>query len=309
VRTDDLSGARGTGQLARLTRQVAAALDGVRLYAWRSGVDYWADLAYRGDTLLGVVRSPRHESLATGYEGTVDFGAVLEKEVAVLALLAGHGIPVPPVRAWHRRRGPDELSWMLYDYVPHEPDSTLTPALRRQLGAITRDIHAIVTDHPSLVPDRAWPDYMARRLHERLTSAARYCPELVADEVLAVAGPLLKGRSEVSLALLHMDLRAANVCVRQGQIVAVLDVANAIGGDPLLELARIRNYGLLTTEFCAGYGWPAQALRDVASVLDLYELDTAALLTVVAAEETNDQALLASSQRRVRELSAALLHR
>jgi aminoglycoside phosphotransferase (APT) family kinase protein len=316
VRTDDLPGGpeaprSGTDRLTLLTRQVGAALGGggIRLRAWRAGVDFWADLAYADDALLGVVRSPRYESLATAYEGTVDFGAVVEKEVAVLALLAEHGVPVPPVRAWRRRRVPDELSWMLYDHVPHEPVETLTPPLQKQLGAIARDIHAISTDDPSLVPDRPWPNYVAERLRTRLTSAVKYCPDLLLDEVLAVAVPLLVSRSAVDLALLHMDLRTPNICVRDGRIVAVLDVANAIAGDPLLELARIRSYGLLTTEFRAGYGLSAEALHDFASVLDVYELDTAALLTVVAVKEIDDEALLARSRGRVRELSAALLRR
>ena len=127
--------------------------------------------------------------------------------------------------------------------------------------------------------------------------------------MLAVAVPLLAARSAVDPALLHMDLWAPNICVRDGRIVAVLDVANAVAGDPLLELARLRNYGLLTTEFCEGYGLSAGVLLDVARFLDVYELDTAALLTVVAVEEIDDEALLARSRGRVRELSAALRRR
>jgi aminoglycoside phosphotransferase (APT) family kinase protein len=272
-------------------------------------VDFRADFAYSADELLGVLRSPRREQLETAYEGTVDFGAVLAKEVAVFALLGAHGVPVPRVHAWYRRQDPGELSWMLCDYVPHEPVEVLTPPLQRQLGGIARDIHAIRADDPSLQPIRPWPQYMQQRLHGRLAAAARYCQDLPVEEVLAAAGPLLAGRAGAGGSLLHMDLRAANLCVRDGQIVAVLDVANAIGGDPLLELGRIRNYGLLTPEFCDGYGVAAAALAEVASVLDVYELETAALLTVVAVEEAGDEALLVSSRDRVRELCAALLHR
>ncbi len=270
-------------------------------------MDFWADLAHVGDRLLGVVRSPRHESLSTAYEGTVDFGAVVEKEIVVLGLLAEHGVPVPRVWGWHRRQGPDELSWMLYEHIPHEPVEALTPALQRQLGTIARDIHAITPVPPSLAPDRPWLDYLTERLTARLTSAATYAPELPVEELLARAARLLTERSTVDLVLLHMDLRPANVCVHDGQIVAVLDVANALAGDPLFELARIRNYGLLTTSFREGYGLSAEQLRDCADVLDLYELETAALLTVVAVEEIDDETLHASSRARLRELSALVL--
>lgn len=315
MRTDDVpdgSGPTRSGayRLTLLSRQVGATLgdDGIRVRSWRAGVDFWADLAYIGDTLLGVVRSPRHESLATAYEGAVDFGAVVEKEVIVFRLLAEHGVPVPRVRSWYRRRHPEELSWMLCDHVPHEPVETLTPPMQRQLGAITKDIHAITTVPPSLMPDRPWPEYLTERLRTRLTAAMKYCPELPVDELETTAAALLADRSAADLALLHMDLRPANVCVRDGRIAAVLDVANALAGDPLLELARIRNYGLLTTSFRAGYGLSAEQLHGFAGVLDLYELDTAALLTVVAVEEIDDEALHASSRSRLGELSAALLH-
>jgi aminoglycoside phosphotransferase (APT) family kinase protein len=124
---------------------------------------------------------------------------------------------------------------------------------------------------------------------------------------LASATRLLAERSTVDPVLLHMDLRPANLCVRDGQIVAVLDVANALAGDPLFELARIRNYGLLTDSFCAGYGLSAGQLRDVGSVVDLYELETAALLTVVAVEEIDDETLHTSSRARLRDLGTLVL--
>ncbi|HEX6869696.1 MAG TPA: phosphotransferase [Micromonosporaceae bacterium] len=298
----------GADRLTRLARQVGVALGeaGVRLRAWRSGVDFWADLAYVGDRLLGVLRSPRHEVLVTAYEGVVDFGAVVEREVIVFGLLAEAGVPVPRVHAWYRRRDPNERSWLLCEQVPHEPVETLTPALQLRLGAIAKEIHAISTGIAALLPDQPWPRYLAGRLADRLRSARRYCPELPVDELLGIAEPLLAGRSAVQPVLLHLDLRPANLCVRDGQIAAVLDVANAVAGDPLLELARIRNYGLLTSDFQAGYGLSGEWLRDHARVLDLYELDTAALLTVVAVEEIQDEALHAQSRRRLLELSAAL---
>jgi aminoglycoside phosphotransferase (APT) family kinase protein len=298
-------------RLAVLEQQVGEDLgdDRIQIRTWRAGVDFWADLAYRGDGVLGVVRTPRHESLETSYEGTVDFGAVVEKEVVVLRLLADHGVPVPAVRGWRRSRGPGGLSWLLCDHVAHEPAPTLTPALQHELGRIARTIHGITTDAPQLRPTAPWPAYVLDRLETRLIAAGKYCEQLPIDELLRLAEPAVAVRAASATALLHMDLRPANVCIRGGRIVAVIDVANAIVGDPLLELARIRSYGLLTEPFCAGYGATLQDLVRWRSLLDIYELDTAALLTVVAVEEAADDKLFASARTRIEQLSGALLGR
>jgi aminoglycoside phosphotransferase (APT) family kinase protein len=86
-----------------------------------------------------------------------------------------------------------------------------------------------------------------------------------------------------------MNLRAANVCVREGGIVALIDVANCLVGDPLLELGRIRAHGLLDQEFLTGYGLDLATLtHNEMTLLDVYDLDTAALLTVVGIEEIDD---------------------
>jgi aminoglycoside phosphotransferase (APT) family kinase protein len=296
-------------RLATLTREVSEALgeDHVQVRAWRAGVDFWADLAYRGDEVLGVVRTPRYQTVQTRYEGTVDFGAVIEKEVLVLGLLASHGVPVPAVHGWRRGRGPDGLSWLLCDHVEHEPTSRLTPELQQQLGRIARTIHSVTTDAPQLLPAARWPTYVIDRLRSRLTAASKYFADLPIDELLRRAAPAVVPRRASATSLLHMDLRAANLCIREGRIVAVIDVANAIVGDPLLELARIRSYGLLTEAFCAGYETSPEELGRWRMLLDVYELDTAALLTVVAMEEAADADLYASALARTEELTAALL--
>ena len=86
-----------------------------------------------------------------------------------------------------------------------------------------------------------------------------------------------------------MDLRPANLGVRDGRIEAIIDVANCTVGDPLLELARIRRHGLFGEEFLGGYGLDVcEPGPDELTLLDIYELDTAALLTVVAAEELTE---------------------
>jgi aminoglycoside phosphotransferase (APT) family kinase protein len=107
-----------------------------------------------------------------------------------------------------------------------------------------------------------------------------------------------------------MDLRAANVCVKNGNIAALIDVANCIVGDPLMELGRVRAYGLLCDDFLLGYGLDLDQLStEEMTLLDIYELDTAALLTVVAVEEFHDRALHREQALRAEHLATRIVGR
>lgn len=88
---------------------------------------------------------------------------------------------------------------------------------------------------------------------------------------------------------MHMDLRADNICVRDGRIVGLLDMTNALAGDPGLEIGRLRAYGLLDQMFEDGYG--ALAARQAPLAVDVYSLDTTAMLALLAREELADRAM------------------
>lgn len=259
---------------------------------WRAGTDFWADLVETGDG-PAVVRSPRIERVETSYDGVVDFGEVIEKEVAALGLMAAAGIPVPRVLGW--RRG--DPSWVLLSYIEHDEGAAVP---LRRLGELTREVHGIRPSVPGLRPFESWTGFIRDRLGQRLAAARRYC-DLPASLERRVTARLAT-REEHATSLLHMDLRPANICVADGRVAALIDVANCIVGDPLMELGRIRGYGLLTGEFLAGYGDPE---LDPA-LLDLYELDTALLLTVVSVEEFDDPGLHREQAARATELAARL---
>jgi aminoglycoside phosphotransferase (APT) family kinase protein len=260
---------------------------------WRAGTDFWADLVDTDDG-LAVVRSPRIERAETSYDGVVDFGAVIEKEVEALELMSGAGIPVPKVLG--RRLDP---SWILLSYVPHD-EGAAVPLDR--LGELTRKLHGIRPSAGALRPPSSWTGFVRNRLRQRLHAARRYCDLPGDDALLGPVTALLETREAHATSLLHMDLRPANVCVAGGEIAALIDVANCIVGDPLMELGRVRGYGLLTEEFRAGYGGPAES-----TLLDVYELDTALLLTVVSVEEFDDPALHREQSARARELARSVL--
>ena len=271
--------------------QLARSL-GLPVRPWRAGTDFWADRAETADG-PAVVRSPRIDRVETSYDGVVDFGAVIEKEVTALGLMAAAGIPVPRVLGW--RRG--DPSWVLRSYIEHAEGAAVP---LRRLGALTRDVHDIRPSVPGLRPFESWTCFIQDRLGQRLEAARRYCdlPGSLERPVTA----LLASREEHTTSLLHMDLRPANVCVADGGIAALMDVANCIVGDPLMELGRIRGYGLLTDEFLAGYGSPELS----PALLDLYELDTALLLTVVSVEEFDDPDLHRDQATRATELAARI---
>jgi aminoglycoside phosphotransferase (APT) family kinase protein len=267
--------------------------DSVRVEPYREGVDSWVDLVMRRGAPFAVVRSSKVERRPTRYEGLVDYGQVLEKEVAVARLLRAAGVPTPAIIAWQRTADPDrEPSWMLVEFVPHQPADQLSRDSGRELGAIARRIHAIEPAGEDLRAfDRidCWRDWIRQRILARLAAAARYMP--LPDE--AALEPRLRAalaeRPAQPRALLHLDLRGPNLAIDGNRIVSVFDLANAIVGDPYLELARIRGCGLLTPAFLEGYGGEPHLAHDRA--LDAYELDLAALLVVVSREEMNDERL------------------
>ncbi|MFJ4877353.1 phosphotransferase family protein [Streptomyces sp. NPDC088745] len=301
---------KATARTTVLEAEVGRALGdpGIRVAPWREGVDYFADLARHPDgRIAGVVRSPRHEVLQTDYEGAVDFADVLAKEVNVLGLLGVAGVPAPHVLDWRRRDAPDGISWMLCEHIEHQPTEELNEDQQQELGGITRAIHSIRPGRTVGRPPGPWPSYVLGRLTDRLRAAEKYCPGLSTDTVLSRCAADVPADADRTGALLHLDLRAPNICVRQGSIAAVIDVANAITGDPWLELARIRFCGLFTEAFRAGYGLDDADVEHHRRILDFYELDIAALLTVVAVEEIDDQELLASSRERLEHLCAQIV--
>jgi len=294
-------------RIGALTPSVRQALGDAALTVrpWRQGLDFWADLA-RSAGQLCVLRSPRQELLETTYDGLTDFGDVIEREVTALSLMAKACIPVPSVLGW-RRRQPGVPSWVMLSYIEHEDEPDLP---LHQLGELTRRLHDICPDVAGLEQADDWSALMGARLFRRIDAASAYCDLPVGHRLRESVSRLLRSRQDHATSLLHMDLRPENVCVRDGRVAAIIDVANCIVGDPLLELGRIRGYGLLDGDFLSGYGLDTRQLgADELTLLDLYELDTAALLTTVAVEEIDDAKLHAEQAARSEYLASRIVDR
>jgi aminoglycoside phosphotransferase (APT) family kinase protein len=279
----------------------------VEVRPWRQGTDFRADLAVRDGRVLGVVRTPRVEIADTDYDGVIDYGAVLAKEVRVGRLLRRHGIPTPAVLA-SGERGDGALTWVMSELVEQGTADALSPAMQSELGRLCARIHGIPAGEVrAVLPPASWHDVFLGRMAHRLAGLSRLCAIGDPARLLARIRQIATGHQPSRLSLLHLDLRPENLCVDGDRIVAVLDLANATVGDPLFELGRLRAIGQLTDRFLGGYG-EVRAVPDgiAGPVMLVYELETTALLTAVAKEETQDATLFDRMRARSEEIVAQL---
>ena len=284
-------------RLCRLRRSLADRLGDPRVEVepYRDGVDCWVDLVRRPSVPPAVVRSAKAERYMTRYEGLVDFGASVEKEVLVAHLLRNAAVPTPAVLAWHYTADPEYApSWMLLEFIEHTPVDRPPVAVESHLGQIARRIHTINPSGADLAMfkrSQPWGDWICERIMMRIGAAATYVPVPPIPVVERALRSALSSRDRHARALLHLDLRGPNLAIRDDRIVGVFDFGNAIVGDPYLELARIRSCNLLSLSFLQGYGEEPLELERCRRTLDAYELDVTALLVVVSREEFNDPEL------------------
>ena len=94
TRTQDSVEARHS----ELSAELSSSFDTqVAVVGWREGFDYHADLALAPGQWTRVVLSPRVEELNTSYEGSVDFGEVINRQALAYAAAGSAGVPVPSV--------------------------------------------------------------------------------------------------------------------------------------------------------------------------------------------------------------------
>ncbi|MFC3983536.1 phosphotransferase family protein [Streptosporangium jomthongense] len=279
----------------RMARQLADRLPpGCVISPWRRGADYAALLVEADGERRFVLRVPLREVTPTAYDGTVDFGAVLEREVLAHGVLARAGVPVAGLRGWRRARGEGERSWMLLDLVPDDGAAELGETRLRRLGEVLARVHTAdvpASRRAGLGADCA-PEAMARRIEIRVGALAARVP-LDGHRALVEAATTVAGEraGRAPLRLLHMDLRRENLCFHGDDLVAVLDLSNCTMGDPAAELGRMRAYGLLEGPLLAGYGQAGGEPADERTIT-AYAADTFALLGLLGTDEFADQALV-----------------
>lgn len=248
-----------------------------------------------------VIRTASHRVLDNDNDLMIDTRDLLRQEALLAGHLRRHGVPTPVVHWLHLGSDGD---FLLSEFVAS--DST-APAMR-EVGRLAALIHAApvpdvhlaeqgLLDVEDLIVTRL------RRRFSRMQARASVSAELPPDAELRA---LLRWPA-ARRALLHMDLRAANLLCHEGHVQAVVDWANAVVGDPALELARIAEYGEVDADFLLGYEEIASLAPPPEPVETLYRLDTAVMLANVFLSESPAEDLARRQVHRVRELLARLL--
>jgi aminoglycoside phosphotransferase (APT) family kinase protein len=250
---------------------------GLEFRVWRARHPEWGEVA---------LRAPQHRFETNDNDPFVDTGALLRREALLYRHLGKTGFPVP--RHFEILSG--EVDVAVSEFI--ETDGTQFRSF--ELGAAVARLH-----EPDLAIGLAeghlacsFPGTITERLTRRWAALRAVEPRLPALPATAELEPLIPGRAADSL--LHLDLRAANLLVRDGSIRAVIDWSNSMVGDPALELARAAEYarlpenGLDYSDFVHGYASVRPVPDRPAATWDLYRLDAAVMLAVVFTSEAPD---------------------
>jgi aminoglycoside phosphotransferase (APT) family kinase protein len=218
-----------------------------------------------------------------------------EKEIHVYRLLAEHtSLRVPQVLHFAANAAPEGRSVTILSLLEGRPlseaakemDAALIPAMYREMGAALAEIHRIgqeaygylTTEILDPLPDNG--SYMRRQFAKKLKEFAdlggeRALSHAVARRIECDGGLFDNCKSPV---LCHNDLHEGNVLVAESalswEITGLIDVENAIAGDPLIDLAKTDHYSFgrgesERTALLEGYG----ALPDDGPErIDLYRL-------------------------------------
>lgn len=203
----------------------------------------------------------------------------IDKEAFVYGLVAGAvDVPVPEVLA------SPAPGMLVLSHVEGDGTAVVATAdLYRQIGSMLARLHAVQVDAFGYIgtqgivePHDTNGGYMRHQFAKKLEEHT----ELGGDESLGiriathVAERAGLFDSCVAPSLCHNDCHEGNLIVRDGRIVALVDFQNAVGGDPLLDLAKSvcytqRDRETVVAALAEGYGPLPNAWRET---LDLYVL-------------------------------------
>jgi hypothetical protein len=201
---------------------------------------------------------PCHEP-ARATDWGIDRFQLLQQERDLLRFAGEHGIPVPEVIAYFDPHdGPVVL---VLEQI--KVDGTLPSD--DEIGETVRRLHGLeppalcTVAQGSQIPSSTVAELTVRRLSviERLTEGLCWKPTV--EELDRLLAPInMDGR------LLHMDLRPANYLCQRNRLMGLIDWSNALIAAPILELARIAEYGGLSPAFANGY----KLTSDMTAALD-----------------------------------------
>ena len=206
-----------------------------------------------------VFKYPRERWVYNDNDYGIDRCQLLRQERDLLRFAGDHGIPVPEVRAYFDPH--DSPVVLVLEQI--NVDGTLPSDT--EIGETVRRLHGL--SPPALytvaqgaqLPSSKVAELTVKRLNviERLTKNWRWKPTV--EELDRILAPI-----NMDARLLHMDLRPANYLCRRNRLMGLIDWSNALLAAPMLELARIAEYGGLSPAFATGY----QLTPDMTAALD-----------------------------------------
>lgn len=222
-------------------------------------------------------------SIQNDNDSDLDARDLLTQDQQVFLHLHRCGLPAPHAVALHLGR----VSFLAYRFV----DTDALPAPVSSIGELVGVLHR--SGAPGFRPvahrgSDAFEPVAAGLIDARLAAVRRLAGiDLPNVEVSTWAHCLAMAKGPRTL--LHMDVRPANFLCHSGQVQAWIDWSNAVVAHPVLELARIVEFGLDLDEILAGYGDdPCADIRP--ATWTAARIYTAAMLAVVHLSEVPDPA-------------------
>jgi hypothetical protein len=212
----------------------------------------------------------------------LDARDLLKQDAASFLHLRKHGMPAPECLAVHFGK---TLDFLAYRYI----ETDAYPCTAEMLGGFLRRLHELPL--PNFIP-------VAHRSQERVEHVLatltlerlKSCQSLI-DTKLPIVG---FGRLRAAFlelrkqhAFLHMDCREPNLLCLNGMIVSVIDWSNALLAHPVIEIARVVEYGWSYDEVIRGYGCNP-FLTVSATALNAAKLYSTSMLALVFLSEAPD---------------------
>lgn len=244
---------------------------GVENSVFRATTEEWGEVA---------VKVPWYRRVKNANDG--DFNSIdgLKKEYKLTMHCSKQGIPVPLIHKLHEG---DQIDFMVQEFIVAASDGAFP---YEDMGRVTYSLHEI-QDIPELTPLDSHT-IISMRIVERTKileelKGIRLSMPSVEENIAALNSFEQKKR------LLHMDIRPANIITNFSQIRAIFDWTNALIGDPVLELMRIKAYGYLNDNFKKGYrNYLDESARVPQLVQWLYQYDTTVMLSLLFLTEIDD---------------------
>ena len=219
-----------------------------------------------------VLKYPSERWAYNDNDWGIDRFQLLRQECNLLKFAGEQGIPVPEVIAYFAPPdGPEVLVLEQINVDGTSPsDAEIGETVRRLHGLSLPALFTVAQGNEIASFKVAELTFKRLNVIERLIGDLRWKPTV--EELDRLLAPI-----NTDARLLHMDLRPANYLCRHNRLMGLIDWSNALIAAPILELARIAEYGGLSPEFATGY----QLTSEMSSALDRETGIACRLYTVV----------------------------